>query len=145
MKNFLDGAKAFIGLGDELGQENETDRSEDKIGKELSPFKRSSKKVADPDFEIAIYEPKAYEDSIAISAKLRQGSPVIVNLKYLDSSDGTRLVDFVCGTAFAIDGHMMKISDGIFLLTPSEVAISDFAEKAQSDGKVVREGLLHRS
>jgi cell division inhibitor SepF len=55
---------------------------------------------------------------------------VIVNLKHLDPAEGTRLIDFVCGTAYAIDGHMMKIGDTIFLFTPSTIAITAAEERA---------------
>ena len=146
MKGFINKAKDFIGLGideEETVMEME-EQKKDFVGLDLGPFKpRVSKKNNGSDLNVAIYEPKAYENSIEISARLRKGSPVIVNLKYMDSSEGTRLIDFVCGTAFAIDGHMMKIADTIFLLTPSEVSIADLSERNAGDSAVVREGLLH--
>lgn len=144
MIDIFNKAKEFIGLGpDEQMFEAPAVRSES-TNTESAPIRqRTSRRASSSDNEISIYEPKAYENSIEISAKLRQGSPVIVNLKYLDSGEGTRLIDFVCGTAFAIDGHMVKIADTIFLLTPSNVAISDQSEHPSSEGPVVREGLLH--
>ena len=76
------------------------------------------------------YEPKVYEDSLNISTHLRGGSPVIISLKHLDPAEGTRLIDFVCGAAYAIDGHMMKIGDAIFLFTPASIAITAAEERA---------------
>jgi len=52
----------------------------------------------------------------------------MINLKHLDPTEGTRLVDFVCGTAYAIDGHMTKIGDSIFLFTPGSIAITSAEE-----------------
>ena len=46
-------------------------------------------------------------------------------MKYLDSATGKRLIDFICGTAYAISGHMLKIAENIFLFTPSHVLISN--------------------
>ncbi|MGE4170184.1 MAG: cell division protein SepF [Candidatus Margulisiibacteriota bacterium] len=80
--------------------------------------------------EIKVEEPRIYEDSLNIASDLRENKPVIVNLKYLDSATGKRLIDFVCGTAYAINGHMMKIGENIFLFTPSSVMISDSSERA---------------
>ena len=37
---------------------------------------------------------------------------------------GKRLIDFICGTAYAINGYMMKIGEHIFLFTPSAIKIS---------------------
>ena len=81
------------------------------------------------DYEIMVYEPKVYEDSLPMSAKLREGNPVIINLQYLEPTEGTRLIDFVCGTAYAIDGHMIKIGESIFLFTPNNIVIADLAER----------------
>tara|TARA_S200000501_G_C20482777_1_gene594635 strand:- start:194 stop:652 length:459 start_codon:yes stop_codon:yes gene_type:complete len=81
--------------------------------------------------EIKIEEPRIYEDSLHVSTYLREGKPVIINLKYLDTDAGKRFIDFVCGTAYAINGHMMKIGENIFLFTPSSVLITDSGEHAQ--------------
>ncbi len=79
--------------------------------------------------EIKVYEPRIYEDSLYIAGTLRDSKPVIVNLKNLDRETGKRLVDFVCGTTYAINGHMMKIGENIFLFTPETILISDHDEK----------------
>ncbi len=137
-------AMGFIGLGDapEMLDEEVKETKKDLLGIDLGQFKsKMSKKSSSTDTEISIYEPKAYENSIEISAKLRQGSPVIVNIKYLDQGEGTRLVDFVCGAAFAIDGHMMKIADTIFLLTPSDISITDMSGQS-SDMRSDRDGMF---
>ena len=80
--------------------------------------------------EITIEEPTVYEDATQISTHLRENKPVIVNLKNLDSETSKRLIDFICGTAYAINGHMMKIGESIFLFTPANVAISNPATDA---------------
>ena len=83
--------------------------------------------------EIKIEEPRIYEDSLNIAAHLRDNKPVLVNLKYLDNVSGKRLIDFVCGTAYALNGHMMKIGENIFLFTPAHILIADPAEKSSLD------------
>ncbi|MCX5749867.1 MAG: cell division protein SepF [Candidatus Saganbacteria bacterium] len=144
MIDIFNKAKEFIGLGPDEEMFNTPSIKTETLNVENPPVRsRSSRRSSNTDSEISIYEPKAYENSIEISAKLRQGSPVIVNLKYLDSGEGTRLIDFVCGTAFAIDGHMIKIADTIFLLTPSNIAISEILDNPSSEGPITREGLLH--
>lgn len=137
-------AKAIIGLDEEENVDDNTVKKDEGLSLDLGPLKfKTSKKSSDAELEIVIYEPRAYEDSLSISAKLRQGSPVIINLKYLDSTEGMRLIDFVCGTAFAIDGHMTKIADTIFLLAPSNVSLLDNSQTSQSESGGLRDGLLH--
>lgn len=144
MIDIFNKAKEFIGLGEETEIVELSPHKSESIGLDFSQAKtKNVKKNPAADYEISIYEPKAYENSIEISARLRQGNPVIVNLKYLDSSEGTRLIDFVCGTAFAIDGHMTKIADTIFLLSPMNVSISDCSDKSAPETTISREGLFH--
>ncbi|MCU0640777.1 MAG: cell division protein SepF [Candidatus Margulisbacteria bacterium] len=138
-------AKQFIGLeeeGEESGGGQQLDLSTILKGKR-EPRRESA---AEAGASIVIYEPKIYEDSLNISTNLRGGSPVIVNLKHLDPSEGTRLIDFVCGTAYAIDGHMLKIGDTIFLFTPCTIAIHSAEERANISEDVAekRDGFFSR-
>jgi cell division inhibitor SepF len=126
-------AKAFIGL--EEGEEGS--QVEGGSGRQLEitsilrgGTKRENRTSAESASDIIIHEPKVYEDSLNISANLRAGNPVIVNLKHLEPSEGTRLIDFVCGTAYAIDGHMVKIGESIFLFTSTHVNIINADDKA---------------
>jgi len=125
VENIIKRAKQFIGLVEEGEEKSKGEQLE--IGSVLRVRKESK---GEGNYEIMFYEPKVYEDSLNISTNLRAGSPVIINLKHLDPSEGTRLIDFVCGTAYAIDGHMMKIGESIFLFTPSEINIVAAEERA---------------
>lgn len=122
VENLFRRAKEFIGL-----------EGEEEVGKQMDMNVILRNRKANPEageYEIVLYEPKVYEDSLSISTKLRGGNPVIINLKHLEPEEGTRLVDFVCGTAYAIDGHMVKIGESIFLFTPNNILISDMEGRA---------------
>jgi cell division inhibitor SepF len=125
-------AKAFIGLEEEGEEERPFGGQQMEINSVLRT-KRENKGEGGGIYSVMYYEPKVYEDSLNISTNLRIGSPVIINLRYLDPAEGTRLIDFVCGTAYAIDGHMMKIGDSIFLFTPNQIAINNADERTVVD------------
>ena len=130
-------AKAFIGLEEVDGAIEEiSTREEMNVETVLRPKKN---KNSNSEYEIAIHEPKVYEDSLNISTQLRAGSPVVINLKHLDPTEGTRLIDFVCGTAYAIDGHMIKIGESIFLFTPSNIVISDLEDRGSIEESIIAE------
>lgn len=132
VENMLRRAKRFIGLDEEAGENNETEQLD------LGTILRGKREVKGEGMSEIIYcEPKIYEDSLNISTSLRSGSPSIVNLKHLDPAEGTRLIDFVCGTTYAIDGHMMKIGESIFLFTPGSIAISSAEERSSLSEEVV--------
>lgn len=129
VENIIRRAKKFIGLEEESGEDAGGQQMD------LGTILRGKREVrreagGEGSYEVMFYEPKIYEDSLNISTNLRTGSPVIVNLKHLDPTEGTRLIDFVCGTAYAIDGHMMKIGESIFLFTPSSIAITSAEERS---------------
>jgi cell division inhibitor SepF len=109
----------------------------------LKPFKgnivNAQKTKSFSPSEIKIEEPRIYEDSLNIATQLRESKPVIVNLKYLDSLSSKRLIDFICGTAYAINGHMMKIGENIFLFTPPNMLIVNSEEKTTFEQGVQEE------
>lgn len=133
-------AREFFGFVEDEGIIEEITREEVNVETALRP--KRSKNASSADYEIIVYEPKAYEDSLQISTQLRSGNPVIINLKHLEPTDGTRLIDFVCGTAYAIDGHMIKIGDLIFLFTPNNIVISDVEDRTGIEESITAESNL---
>ena len=125
-------AKAFIGLEEE-GAGNQTTSQQLDMS---SILKKKSESRGEASYELIYYEPKVYEDSLNISTHLRSGSPVVINLKHLDPTEGTRLIDFVCGTAYAIDGHMMKIGESIFMFAPNTIVITAADERASLENEL---------
>lgn len=78
---------------------------------------------------IIIVEPRSYDvDSRQISAYLKAGQVVVVNLKFLDAPTGKRLIDFICGTIYAFEGYVKKLGGNIFLCTPGSVSVMDNQE-----------------
>jgi len=151
MDNLLRRAKAFIGL-EEIEEEDDITPSRGGKQLEISSILRSKKdRDREEGLSIMFYEPKVYEESLNISGHLRNGCPVIINLRHLDPSEGTRLIDFVCGTAYAIDGHMLKIGETIFLFAPRGISIGDTTEKLGVEEEMIvsvdednRQGFLRR-
>jgi len=135
--NLIKRAKAFIGLEGDEGENDEISREEVNVETALRP--RRGKNSSSAEYEIVIHEPKVYEDSMTISTQLRSGSPVIINLKHLETTEGIRLIDFVCGTAYAIDGHMIKIGESIFLFTPNNIIISDVEDGSIEESVMAEE------
>ncbi|MBB1078542.1 cell division protein SepF [Limosilactobacillus sp. STM2_1] len=74
--------------------------------------------------QISLYEPRLYADVKQIASQLLDNHAVIVNFTQMDSSVAARLVDFLNGTVFAIDGEMKRIGKEIFLCTPKNYEIS---------------------
>ena len=88
---------------------------------------RSSRGEADPDAgdPRARDGPKGFNDAQEVGDRLKAGQPVILNLQGVDRDLQRRLIDFSSGLAYALSGTMSKAADQVFLLTPSNVEVSE--------------------
>lgn len=97
-----------------------------KTSSKVTPMRASKKSVSGG---ICIIKPISFEDSREITETLLMNRPVILNVEGLDVDLAQRIIDFASGSCFAISGNLQKISNYIFVITPSNVEISgDFQE-----------------
>ena len=86
--------------------------------------------------KMILLEPRAYSESQQIADHLKKRNTVVVNLKRVTAEQAKRIVDFLSGTVYALEGDLQKIGAGIFLCTPKNVdvegAITDDEDKAKS-------------
>ncbi len=86
--------------------------------------------------EVCIFKPSSIEDSREITETLLDGKAVVINFEGLHVEISQRIIDFISGSCYALDGNLQKISNYIFIATPSSVDISgDFQDLLNtSDG-----------
>lgn len=104
--------------------------SEDKQSKPSS-FSKKSTPISQSlnQQEVCVIKPSSIDDSREISETLLDGKAVIINFEGLHVEISQRIMDFVSGTCYAIDGNLQKISNYIFIATPNFVDISgDFQD-----------------
>ena len=86
-----------------------------------------------------LLEPRAYSESQQIADYLKNNSAVVVNLKRVTPDQAKRIVDFLSGTLYAIEGDLQKLGGGIFLCTPKNInvegKISDDSNPTNVKGK----------
>lgn len=82
-----------------------------------------------------VVAPVKYGDAQQIGDHLRAEEPVIVNLQVVDRDLARRMIDFCSGLTYALSGSMEKVADQVFLLTPSNVEVSqEERERIQRNG-----------
>ena len=128
---------AFFGFSDE---DEDTPQSSALIHhvSKSKPTIHNIQQQAPQKFEIRISFPKTYEDSVNIATHLQQMRAVLVNLQYLDPSTSKRLIDFLCGTAYAMSGNMKKVTDKIFIFSPKNTLL-EMAEDITDVEKATQE------
>ena len=71
--------------------------------------------------KVIIREPNEYSDAQDIADCLKENYPVFINLQRLEKSQAKRVVDFLSGTIYAIDGDIKRVGTNLFLCTPKSV------------------------
>lgn len=79
--------------------------------------------------EVCIMKPTSFEDSQDICDMLLTGRAAVVNLEGFDPTEAQRIMDFISGCVYAINGKLHQISRYIFIFSPDSVDISgDYLE-----------------
>ncbi|ANS75099.1 cell division protein SepF [Paenibacillus yonginensis] len=74
--------------------------------------------------KVILNEPRSYDEAQEIADHLRSHRTVVVNLQRVRKDQGMRIIDFLSGTVYALNGGISKIGENIFLCTPDTVEIS---------------------
>lgn len=73
---------------------------------------------------VSVFHPRQYEEVSDIADNLRARLLVVVNLVGADRVLSQRIIDFLSGVVYTLDGKMQRLSEGIFLFVPSNVQIN---------------------
>ena len=102
-------------------------------------FGRKNKVVNMPQTQqkkMVISQPTVFEQSEEICEYLKERKSVIVNLEYVNKDVARRIVDFISGAVHALDGHIQKISNSIFLIAPTNYEISNEMAREELKNKL---------
>ncbi len=112
------------------------DRTAARPNSKVTPMRPSSRRTpASGGMELCVIKPTAFEEAREITETLLMNRPVILNVEGLDVDIAQRIIDFASGSCFAINGNLQKVSNYIFVITPSNVEISgDFQNLLDSYG-----------
>ncbi len=73
--------------------------------------------------KIVVYEPRIYSDGKEVGTNLLNNKAVVVNFDHIDTDAAKRIVDFLTGLVFAINGEIRRVGEQIFLVTPANFKI----------------------
>ena len=86
--------------------------------------------------KMVISQPTSFEQSEEICSLLKEKKSVIVNLEYVSKEVARRIVDFISGGVYALDGHIQKISNSIFLIAPTNYEITNEMAREEIKNKL---------
>jgi cell division inhibitor SepF len=127
------GSKLMNKFWDLLGVDPDADTSDNLMGEEQPYFpdettNKKSKVIGMPGMQqvkVIISQPSSFEQSQEICEHLKDKKSIIVNLEYVNKDVARRIIDFISGAVYGLDGNIQKISNSIFLVAPFNYEITN--------------------
>ena len=129
MANLIDKMIGIMGFADEEMEEDtvEENDKEKNDQEEVRTSRKNAQVVSihtQKQMRVVVMEPNSFEEAQNIADQLKSRRPVIVNLENAEKNLAKRIVDFISGATYALNGNMQKVGNGIFLFVPNNVDIS---------------------
>lgn len=138
--------KGFLkGIGRIIGIEDDEEYEDDELVDELDENKNYSEEDEDIDIEpfvpkkqnkivnihtassakVVISKPVNYDEGTIIVDNLKNKRIVIVNINAVDQKVGQKILDFLIGAIYALEGGLQQVEKGVFIITPSTVEVTN--------------------
>ena len=72
---------------------------------------------------LILTRPETFNDAPEIATNLRNKKAVVLNLEGVDKALARRVVDFLSGCTYALDGSVKKISQATYLFCPYNMEV----------------------
>ena len=86
--------------------------------------------------KMVISQPTTFDQAEDICDLLKDKQSVIVNLEYVNKDIARRIIDVVSGAVHALDGHIQKVSNSIFLIAPYNYEITNEMAREEIKNKL---------
>ena len=83
--------------------------------------------------EVVLFRPGTFNDTSKAADDLRNRKAVIVNMENVDKAMARRVVDFLSGCVYALDGDVKKIAQSAYLFCPHNMDIVGDLETLQAE------------
>lgn len=120
----------FLGLQDEEEWVERDSFQEGDYEEDMAPATRKNNKnnvvslhSQKPQQKMVLSEPRSYDEAQEVADHLRARRPVVINLQRVRSEHALRIIDFLSGTVYALNGQIHKVGSNIFLCTPETIDI----------------------
>ena len=85
--------------------------------------------------EVVLFHAKSFDDAAKAADELRKRKAVILNMENVDKALTRRVVDFLSGAVYALDGSVKKVALGTYLFCPHNMTVVGDLENLQSEAE----------
>ena len=87
--------------------------------------------------EVYVIRPQEISEAQTVADCLKQGKTIVVNMEGVELTSAQRIIDFIGGACYAIDGTLQAISANIFIAAPNSIEVSgDLREEILNESTV---------
>ncbi|HLR74500.1 MAG TPA: cell division protein SepF [Virgibacillus sp.] len=125
--SFKDKFKSFFSVEDEYEYEYVEEPENvpnDPSSNEQQQNVVSLKSMKQPTSKVVLCEPRTYNEAQEIADNIVNRRAVVINLERVNHQQAKRIVDFLSGTVYAVNGDIQKLGAQTFLCTPDNVKVS---------------------
>ncbi len=139
--NKISGYEEYDAYEDELETQDEVVYEEESADPaaygRANPFRTRSSRVVDIKggqnaSQVVVLQPADIDTAKEVSNHVRAGRTVICNFEKVEPKVAQRVVDFITGAAFALDGQVSPVSNSIFVIVPRSVSLLQGASESDS-------------
>ena len=126
---------------DEMQSGNIDQQEEEQTSMAAAASDRKHNKVvnihATTQLAVVLVKPERYEDAASIADHLNAKKTVVLNLEQTSKDVSRRLIDFLCGVAYANNGQMKRVANNTYIITPYNVDImGDLLDELENNGVI---------
>ncbi|HUW03096.1 MAG TPA: cell division protein SepF [Acidimicrobiales bacterium] len=108
------------------------------VRRDSDPARQSAvRAIPTPSSKPHVVQPTSFNDVQQVADRFKTLNPVIVNLQGVNRDLSRRLIDFASGLCYGLGGNMERVADSVYLLTPSDVELSDDERRHLQDRGLV--------
>ena len=85
--------------------------------------------------EVVLFHAKTFDDAAKAADELRKRKAVILNMENVDKALTRRVVDFLSGSVYALDGSVKKVAQSTYLFCPHNMDVIGDLESMQIEAE----------
>lgn len=83
--------------------------------------------------EVVLFHAKTFDDAAKAADELRRRKAIILNMENVDKALTRRVVDFLSGSIYALDGSVKKIAQATYLFCPHNMDVVGDLENVNAE------------
>ena len=77
-----------------------------------------------PSSEVYVIKPQEFDDAQTVTDLLKGGKTIVINMEGVEIDPAQRIIDFIGGACYGINGELKAISSNIFIAVPNSMEVS---------------------